>query len=358
MGLWKDKKRKDWAYDFQYMGKRYGGRGYRTKAEARASREKRRKEVKSIKPIRQGMDFKTLASIYLDYAELKFVQKTYKYKAYVFRMFLRKIGNPSIDEITPHTIHNYLKTRPSKHNYNVHRKELSALFNFAVDQLEILNINPIKKLDKMPHTPRQKQPPTEQQVLKLIMAADPENELQLIQVLLNTLGRIGEVLRLTWQDVNFEKQTVTLWTRKRKDGSHEADEMPMNDDLYQVLWDLWKKRKQNRWVFFNEKTGTRYMNRPKLMRSLCKRAEIPYIGFHDLRHFMASFLADRKKQSTKTVQKLLRHKHHRTTEIYLHSIDNAAREAMRSVEGQFLVKTTTQNHYQNEKEKIRKDVNY
>lgn len=304
------------------------------------------------------MDFKTLASIYLDYAELKFVQKTYKYKRYVYKTFLRKIGNPIINEITPHMIHNYLKTRPSNYNYNIHRKELSAVFNFATDHLEVLNFNPVKKLDKMPHTPKQKQLPTEQQVLKLIMVAYPENELPLIQVLLNTLGRIDEVLRLTWGDVNFEKQTVTLWTRKRKDGSYEADEIPMNDDLYQVLWDLWKKRIQNRWVFFNEKTGTRYMNRPKVMRSLCKRAGIPHFGFHDLRHFMASFLADRKKQSTKTVQKLLRHKHHRTTEIYLHSIDNAAREAMKSIEGQFLVKTTTQNHNQNEEEKIRKDINY
>jgi hypothetical protein len=51
-------------------------------------------------------------------------------------------------------------------------------------------------------------------------------------------------------------------------------------------------------------------------------------------------------------------KHHRTTETYLHSIDNAAREAMRSVEGQFSVKTTTQNHNQNEDETIRKDVSY
>jgi integrase len=358
MGLWKDKNRKDWAYDFQYQGKRYGGRGYRTKAEARASREKRRTEIKSIKPIRQGMDFKSLANTYLDYAKLKFTKKTYKYKRYVYKMFLRKIGNPSINEITPHMIHNYLKTRPSNHNYNVHRKELSGLFNFAVDQLEVLNFNPVKKLDKMPHTPKHKQPPTEQQVLKLIIAADPENELPLIQVLLHTLGRIDEVLRLTWQDVKFDKQTVTLWTRKRKDGAYEPDEMPMNQDLYDALWNLWKNRKQNQWPFYNEKTGTRYMNRPKLMRSLCKRAGIPHFGFHDLRHFMASFLADRKKQSTKTVQKLLRHKHHRTTEIYLHSIDNATREAMRSIEGQFLVKTTTQNHNQNEEEKIRGDVNY
>jgi integrase len=358
MGLWKDKKRGDWAYDFQHKGKRYGGRGFRTKANARTAREKRRKEVKITKPIQQGMDFKTLASIYLDYAELKFVKKTYKYKAYVFKKFLREIGNLAIDEITPHMIHNYLKTRPSKHNYNVHRKELSALFNYAVDKLEALNFNPVKKLDKMPHTPKQKQPPTEQQILKLIMAADPENELPLIQVLLHTLGRIDEVLRLTWQDVKFEKQTVTLWTRKRKDGAYEPDEIPMNQDLYDVLWNLWQKRGQNQWVFYNEKTATRYHKRPKLMRSLCKRAGIPHFGFHDLRHFMASFLADRKKQSTKTVQKLLRHKHHRTTEIYLHSIDDAAREAMRSLEGQFLVKTTTQSHYQNEDEKIKNDVSY
>jgi hypothetical protein len=55
---------------------------------------------------------------------------------------------------------------------------------------------------------------------------------------------------------------------------------------------------------------------------------------------MASFLADRKKQSTKTVQKLLRHKNHRTTEIYLHSIDESAREAMRLVEGEFSAEIT------------------
>ena len=42
----------------------------------------------------------------------------------------------------------------------------------------------------------------------------------------------------------------------------------------------------------------------------------------------------------------------------LTGLDNAAREAMRSIEGQFLVKTTTQNHYQNEEKKMRKDVSY
>ena len=77
------------------------------------------------------------------------------------------------------------------------------------------------------------------------------------------------------QDVNFEKRIVTLWTRKRKGGSYESDPMPMNQDLYNVLWHLWEDKQQNKWVFFNEKTGTRYMHRPKLMKSLCMRAFDP-----------------------------------------------------------------------------------
>jgi len=53
---------------------------------------------------------------------------------------------------------------------------------------------------------------------------------------------------------------------------------------------------------------------------------------------MASYLADTKKPSTKTLQRLLRHKELRTTEIYLHLVDEAVRDAMSSVEGIFVDK--------------------
>jgi len=100
-------------------------------------------------------------------------------------------------------------------------------------------------------------------------------ERPLFLTLLLTIARIDEVLRLTWQDVIFEKRTVTLWTRKRKGGSYEADPMPMNQNLYEVLWRLWQTRKQDNWVFFNTKTGNRYNKRPKFMKGLCKRAFAP-----------------------------------------------------------------------------------
>jgi len=68
----------------------------------------------------------------------------------------------------------------------------------------------------------------------------------------------------------------------------------INDELYDVLWRRWKNRKQDIWVFYNEKTDDRYYKRPKLMKGLCKRAGIePAFGFHALRHFMSSLMVGR-----------------------------------------------------------------
>ncbi|MFO7666825.1 MAG: tyrosine-type recombinase/integrase, partial [Desulfobacterales bacterium] len=112
---------------------------------------------------------------------------------------------------------------------------------------------------------------------------------------------------------------------------------------------------------FNEKTQNRYLKRPKMMYSICKRAGIKplsttkrkigrgknkgkfiemgvYFGFHSLRHFMASYLLDEEKVSLKTVSELLRHRNVRTTEIYLHAISQSKLNALDNIEGKFTPK--------------------
>lgn len=347
MGFWKDPKRKDWIYRFQFNGKNYGSRGYKTKAAARAAREDHRQRLKSESIQETGVtDFKSVAYAYLDESKRRHAIKTYKTKRRVFKSFVKFADNLPINRIDANIIDAYLKTRPSNNNFNVNRTELHSLFTFAKKRLKVVDFNPVGEIDPMPHTPARKRIPTETQLLELIMAADPDLERPLLMFVLLTLARVDEALRLTWQDVNFEKKTVTLWTRKRKGGALQPDDIPMNGDLYDVLWRLWQTKKQNKWVFFNEKTGTRYNSRPKFMKGLCKRAfapelkkvkdyQGPVFGFHSLRHFMASYLADKKKRSTKTMQKILRHKEQRTTEIYLHSVDESVRSAMNAIEGEF-----------------------
>lgn len=339
MALWKDKTRKGWRYAFQFRGKKYTSNYYPTKAEASAAMAEAKKEAAKLPSTEEltetVLDFVEVANLYLDFSERRHVKQTFEYKRMVLKNFAALYGTISITEIQPQHILNYLTSRRSNHNFNAHRKELFCLFHYAQKVLKVVVFNPCEDIQRLPHTPGRKVMPSENDVLKLIVAADPGDEKDLVMVLLYTLARIDEILRLRWEDVNFDQRVVTLWTRKRKDGNLESDAMPMNKDLYDVLWRRWESRKQNDWVFHNEKTNSRYNRRPKFMRGLCKRAGIPYIGFHSIRHFMASFLADKQKISLMTISKLLRHRSLNTTEIYLHSIGEGQRAAMDGIEGVF-----------------------
>jgi integrase len=68
------------------------------------------------------------------------------------------------------------------------------------------------------------------------------------------------------------------------------------------------------------------------MKSLCRRAGVPHYGFHCIRHYVATLLHDSLKIPTGVIGNLLGHQSKRTTEIYLHSVDESARIAMDRLE--------------------------
>ena len=339
MGLWKDKTRKHWCYSFQYQNETYAGRGFKTKREAVAAREKRRKEEKE-KPTQIGMAFSEVVNLYLDYSERRFTDEVYKYKAYVYKTFFKFLKKDfPLDEISTAIVEKYLETRHSNNNFNVHRRELSALFSYSVDTLEALDRNPINKISKMPHTVKEKYIPPEKDIIKILLVADPTtDEKDLLMVLIHTLARIDEALRLTWNDINFKNRVLIKRTRKTRDGAWKKIPVKINDEIYQVLWKRWEKREQDTWVFYNSQTKDRFHNRPKMMKGLCNRAGVsPAFGFHTLRHMMSSLLNDDPKISTKTIQGILGHASQRTTEIYLHQLDGANADAMDSLAGKFSI---------------------
>jgi len=346
MSLWKDKGRGDWRWEFQYRGHRHTGAGYKTKTEAREERELKRKEVKTGS-IPGVMGFREAANLYLDYSKMRHADKTYKYKRMVYQLFMSHSGNLFLHEITPQMIHQYLSTRPSNRNYNAHKAELSSLFTFCIMQMRVINENPCQFIQDMPHTPKKPVMPTEEDIIQILLAAKPETELPILLIIIHTMARIDEVLRLTWDDVNFSKREVTLYTRKRASGAYEPDELFINDDLLKVFRHLWKIKEQNNWVFYNRKAGNRFTRRPKMMRSICERAKVKPLGFHALRHFIASYLLDNEKIGKKTVSELLRHSNLRTTDIYIHSLGEGKKNALKRLEGKFATPFVTlgdENH--------------
>jgi integrase len=88
-----------------------------------------------------------------------------------------------------------------------------------------------------------------------------------------------------------------------------------------VFWQRYWSRKEGRFA-----EGP-YQDRKRIMRTLCRKTGVRYFRFHPLRHFGASVL-DREGVSIGSIQRLLGHENRTTTEIYLHSIGEAEREAM------------------------------
>ncbi|MFA6413952.1 MAG: hypothetical protein WCW53_14785 [Syntrophales bacterium] len=67
-----------------------------------------------------------------------------------------------------------------------------------------LLMNPCAGVEAMTHVTAEKEIPTEKDVLRMIAAAKPGNERDILLVCIQTLGRIDEVLRLRWhEDVNL-----------------------------------------------------------------------------------------------------------------------------------------------------------
>ena len=85
-----------------------------------------------------------------------------------------------------------------------------------------------------------------------------------------------------------------------------------------------------------------YKDRKRMMESLCKKADVKYFRYHALRHLGASIL-DRAGVNLGSVQRLLGHENRSTTEIYLHSIGESEREAIK-VFDELAKKSHTKSH--------------
>ena len=347
VSLWKDKASGTWKYTFQINGRVYGGGGHKTKKEARDAREEKRKQLLAGQSFPEtktqtGMAFSEVVNLYLDGSQRRHAPKTYKYKVFVYKNFIDHISDMPVVKVTPYLVQDYLRTRQSNSNYNRHRKDLGTLFEYARRVLGAIQVNPCNVIEKLPEEKQAKKIPTQEEFIRLITAAN-QNERPLLLVLAYTAARIDEVLRLKWEDVNFEHGFIRLWTKKTKDGTYRAREIPMRDYMKAIMMDLWEHRRQDTWVFLNIKTGDRFQHRPKFMRGLCNRAGIQQYGFHSIRHFVSSYLLDREKIGKPTVSRLLGHQSLSTTDIYAHSInvreiDDALDSAMERFEASFVHK--------------------
>jgi len=125
-----------------------------------------------------------------------------------------------------------------------------------------------------------------EQIQALISACDGLLR-DIVVVALRTGARRGELLSLTWDQVDFKGKAIHLTKTK----SGKARTIPMNQTVYETLARL-RERATSEWVFESPRTGRAFVDLKNGLREAYKKAGIPIKGrpFHLLRHTWASHL--------------------------------------------------------------------
>ena len=347
-------KGKGWRYDFTLKGIRYTAAWFKTKAKAKKAESQKREEVMNPKLMTQtptDMAFLEFVNLRLDFVKAYESERHYIDHVYLAKKWIAQWGELTCKEISIDMVQNYLlkQKKISAYTANKDLRCLRALFNFGIKRGWI-SFNPTKGISFFPVEKKVKYIPPKEDVLKVILAADPDTQ-DYLNTIKETMGRMSEINRLTWEDINFKEWFVVLYTRKKKGGHLTPRKVPMTRKLFEVLSHRYEHRDKSKpWVFWyrywdrKEKRWREepYKDRKKIMRTLCRKAGVKYFRFHALRHLGASML-DNAKVGIGSIQRILGHENRTTTEIYLHSIGEAEREAMKIFD-QISEKSHTDSH--------------
>ena len=198
---------------------------------------------------------------------------------------------------------------------NTELKAIKRSFNRAVE-LGYLGDSPARKVRLLGSVRKNPRFFSETEVgLILDDCDDPWAKVIYLMLLYSGL-RIGELVYLEWDDVDFENRKITIRPKDFwKPKGREERIIPMHDVVFYLLLRL---EKRGRWVFTKRDGGQVNVHslETKFRRQL-ERLGIPSANLHTWRHTFASYLVMRSG-NIRAVQKLLGHRSIRTTEVYAH----------------------------------------
>jgi len=180
---------------------------------------------------------------------------------------------------------------------------------------------------------------TPEELARLLAVLDAEPNVQvasLMRMALYTGMRRGELFKLKWNDLDFERGFIML--RDPKGGKDQR--IPMNELARQVLAN--HPRTGSEFVFPG-RGGRQRTDIKKQARRINRAADLPedFRPLHGLRHVYASALASSGQVDMYTLQKLLTHKSPQMTQRYAHLRDESLKRAADVAVDIFQVKDET-----------------
>lgn len=240
------------------------------------------------------------------------------------KMVLKEIGVLNIEEFKASKIRSGLLAKTINNLLSVLRKSLAC-----AEEWELI--------PKIPRIKWLVVPPSPYKFLSIEdsrrLLAGAENVFWYAMILcaLHTGMRIGELCALDWSDINWGQRVITI-SRAVVEGvigspkNNRMRTIPLTPDLHA----LFCVHKKSSGLIFPGPDGNhmRKSSWPwKALTRACKRAGLPVIGWHVLRHTFASHLAA-QSVPVKATQMLMGHATIQMTERYMHLAPSALEGAV------------------------------
>jgi len=211
---------------------------------------------------------------------------------------------------------------------NHHIKLIRRMLNLAVEW-QIIEVNPASRIHMFAEDNKVERYMDDEELggLLEVLRTDHRRSVCLIALmLLSTGARLNEVLSATWDQIDEEKRVWRIPASNSKSKRMRA--VPLNDSAMEVIGQLDTKGKFA-FLFINRKREKPYVNIAKVWDELRKKAGLPHLRIHDLRHQFASFLVN-DGNSLYTVQQILGHSDPSVTQRYAHLSTKALQKAASS----------------------------
>lgn len=302
-----------WLFRGQYKNVKYNSKAiYNTKTEAKEAEADRLIEIDhELKNPRENMTLFELCSDRLTYIKAAKSKDYYKDNQRTFKKLLKELGDIPLDNVKRPMIHQFLLneskrlSKEGKDNYEVNAqlRYIRALFNYAMNELEVLEVNPTRNIKFYPINKKIKYLPPEDD-FDLVYEHALENQKRLIVFVKESGCRISEALRAKGSDIDLNMDLLTLWTRKKKNSNLTPRRIP----LPKVLKDY--KCGDDEHIFPD------WTKNPMFLGKICKRLKIKIFGWHSYRHRKASMLAKANLPLVE-IMAILGHDNIEVTQIYL-----------------------------------------
>lgn len=266
------------------------------------------------------------------------------------------IGNMLLQNVKPFHCQLVLNKMSEKYKTSTIKQVRLTMYNLFESALEneLIEQNPVKKSVqcKVGNNPETGKSMTLDEQKHFLNACPNSVNYNQYAFVLQTGLRVGELIGLKWEDVDFKKSVIHVrrtmqyvpktksWRIGEPKSKNGARDIPLTAEAIRIL-NLQKERNKNCIVYFEYKDFVFLTTEGKpsyschldsAMYKICRRAKIPKYSMHSLRHTFATRCIE-GGMTPKTLQMILGHSNIRMTmDLYVHVTEDTKSKEIAKIE--------------------------